>query len=140
MNSKQKESIELMRNEGYSYSRISEALGLSENTIKSYCRRNKLGGVRQEKLTESNEFNIVCKNCGIELVKDKIGQPKKFCSDKCRREWWKENDSCINRKAYYNIVCLQCGESFKSYGNKNRKFCSHRCYINNRFGGGESND
>lgn len=40
-------------------------------------------------------------------------------------------------KANYECICEYCGKTFLSYGNKNRKYCSHSCYINDRFGGGE---
>jgi len=40
----QKEQITQMRSEGFSYAKIAAALGISENTVKSFCRRNNLGG------------------------------------------------------------------------------------------------
>jgi len=43
MTQQQKEKIIKMRRGGFSYSRISTALGISENTVKSFCRRNNLG-------------------------------------------------------------------------------------------------
>lgn len=42
----------------------------------------------------------------------------------------------VNRKANYSCTCAFCGKQFTSYGNKHRKYCSHACYINDRFGGG----
>ena len=33
----------------------------------------------------------------------------------------------------YIITCKQCGKKFTSYGNRNRKYCSHKCYIYHRF-------
>ena len=39
-----------------------------------------------------------------------------------------------NRKAVYHFVCACCGEPFTAYGNENRKYCSHSCYIAGRFG------
>ena len=45
MNHQQKEDIRQMRAEGHSYAKIADRLGISENTVKSYCRRNNLGGV-----------------------------------------------------------------------------------------------
>ena len=30
-------------------------------------------------------------------------------------------------------VCEQCGKSFISYGNKNRKYCGRECYFRHRF-------
>ena len=74
-----------------------------------------------------------CRQCGKPLKQGIKGQPKKFCSEECRRFWWKDNDSELVRKAYYTIICAECGNKFESYGNKSRKFCGHACYINNRF-------
>ena len=77
MNSIEKERIEKMRLQGYSYSKISMVLAISENTIKSYCRRNNLGGVRNLSKQE-NINNESCKRCGKELIQEKRGQPRKF--------------------------------------------------------------
>ncbi|RXM53885.1 RNA polymerase subunit sigma-70, partial [Clostridium tetani] len=32
-----------------------------------------------------------------------------------------------------------CGKEFSAYGNKNRKYCSHNCYIRDRFWRDEEN-
>ena len=45
MNNLQKEQIVILRANGESYSKIADVLGISINTIKSFCRRNNLGGV-----------------------------------------------------------------------------------------------
>jgi uncharacterized protein YjcR len=45
MTSFQKEQIHRMRSAGMGYAKIAASLGVSENTIKSYCRRNNLGGI-----------------------------------------------------------------------------------------------
>jgi DNA-binding CsgD family transcriptional regulator len=127
MTEKEKEKIHLMRHNGQSYSKIASALGISKNTIKSYCRRNNLGAKKEKEIYTS------CKQCGKALTQGTKGQPKKFCSEECRRLWWKANESQYNKKAFYTLRCIGCGEKFQSYGNKNRKFCSHACYINYRF-------
>ena len=33
----------------------------------------------------------------------------------------------------YKLKCAYCGKDFISYGNKKRKYCSHYCYIHDRF-------
>ncbi len=33
--------------------------------------------------------------------------------------------------------CPRCGSTFRAYRNRNRKYCSHECYIADRFGGGK---
>lgn len=133
MKDTQKEKIHKMREAGMSYSKIASALTISENTIKSYCRRNNLGDKKDIKPKNDEERYTSCKYCRKALTQGIKGQPKKFCCDECRRLWWKANDSEYNRKAFYTLRCVGCGKEFQSYGNKNRKFCSHACYINYRF-------
>lgn len=137
MTNNEKEKIKVLREKGYSYSKIAGVLDRSENTIKAFCRRNNLGGVKASRVTAKNEKSVKCKQCEKELEQSEKGTRKKFCSDKCRRQWWKEHDYCIDRKAYYTLTCYECGNKFKSYGNKNRKYCSHNCYIKKRFGKGD---
>jgi len=137
MKEDQKARIISLRHEGRSYSQIATALSLSENTVKSICRRS--AKVSKEELIAKSAD--CCKNCGVSLKIRNFGKPAKFCSDTCRREWWKNNNSSPNRKAYYPCTCLGCDKEFLSYGNGNRKYCSHSCYISKQFkSGGETND
>lgn len=46
----------------------------------------------------------------------------------------------LNKKAVYTHTCAGCGREFTAYGNARRKYCSHACYINHRFGGGGADD
>ena len=133
MTSIQMEQIQKMRQEGQSYSHIASNLKISKNTIKSYCRRNKLLASENMKAKEEKEIYTSCKHCGKPLTQGTKGKPKKFCSEECRRLWWKANDSELVKKAYYTISCAECGNIFESYGNRSRKFCGHACYIKNRF-------
>ena len=133
MTNNQKEKIQEMRQEGQSYLQIASTLGISENTIKSYCRRNNLGTNVSAKTKTEKEIYTACKHCGKSLTHGTKGQPKKFCSEECRRLWWKANGSEHVKKAYYALSCTGCGKKFESYGNKSRKFCGHACYIKYRF-------
>ena len=45
MDDRQRQQIRELREEGYGYGRIAQILEISENTIKTYCRRHGLGGV-----------------------------------------------------------------------------------------------
>lgn len=140
MTGEQKKQIERMRKKGLKYSEIASDLGILENTIKSHCRRNGLAGKKEPKKQILKEKNTHCKLCGEPLKQGARGKPKKFCCEKCRRGWWKENDNKYERKAFYRLECQECGTKFESYGNKERKFCSHACYIKNRFERGEGHD
>ena len=48
MNIQQKTEIASLRSQGFGYTKIAQALGLSKNTVKSYCKRNKLSGAALE--------------------------------------------------------------------------------------------
>ena len=95
----QKEQIKALRLQGIGYVKIGEILGISDNTVRSFCRRNGLGD-----------------------------------SDTCRTAWWNSHPDCVDRKAVYAYTCAHCGKPFTAYGNKERKYCSHGCYISDRFG------
>jgi endogenous inhibitor of DNA gyrase (YacG/DUF329 family) len=140
MTKEEKEQVARHRNNGLAYSEISKVLDVSVNTIKSYCRRNGLADKKEPAKEDFNEQNTHCKQCGKALIQVLRGKPKKFCSEKCRRDWWQENQDQQTGKAYYTIKCDGCGVTFESYGNRDRKFCSHACYIKSRFGRREGNE
>ena len=118
-----------LRKEGKGYKRIAQLLGLSENTVKSFCWRRHL-------LKENPEDKKdVCPCSGKVLVQRPGRKTKMFCSDKCRMKWWNSHLEQVERKANYSYVCPVCKKNFTVYGNANRKYCSHECYIKNRFGG-----
>ena len=122
----QKERIASLRGAGASYAQIAAALSLSENTVKSYGRRNRLDNVAAEALNAPVATGS-CAQCGRAMILSKR-QDKRFCSDACRMTWWKEHPQALNRKAIYHFSCSHCGASFDSYGNNHRKYCSRGCY------------
>ena len=130
MDSKHKARIAHMRRGGMGYSRIAQALGVSENTVKSYCKRNNLGGHAN---THTSFPELSCRNCGLVLEQASGKKTRIFCSDNCRVAWWNTHLEAVNKKAIYQFSCPRCGLAFESYGNKSRKYCSHACYIRSRF-------
>lgn len=135
MTEKQKIEVERMRRNGIAYSRIAVITGLSRNTIKSYCRR--LNFKSEEERPEEKD---ICLQCGKAIVQREKVKRRKFCCTQCKTDWWKAHPDNVNRKANYELHCASCGKDFVSYGNKNRKYCCHECYINARFKGIISNN
>jgi endogenous inhibitor of DNA gyrase (YacG/DUF329 family) len=142
MNTDQKDKINQMRQVGQSYFQIATSLSLSENTVKSFCRRNKnIVSEIQFKEETAQEDNTICKQCGKHLNQEPKRKPRKYCSDKCRFAWWYSHKELLTKNSIYKIKCAYCSNEFKSYGNKNRKFCGHACFIKSRFSKeGESDD
>lgn len=121
-----KEKIIRLRNEGLSYSKIAAALCISENTVKSFCRRNNLGGIAAA--IPDKQDRRFCRQCRKALSSSPQSRTKRFCSDRCRMTWWNSHPEAVRRKAIYTFICAHCASSFSSYGNKNRKYCSRACY------------
>lgn len=125
MTDEQKLGIISMRRAGAGYGKIASTIGISINTVKSFCRRHSLG----KKVNES-----VCEQCGNPIEQQPGRKRKRFCCDLCRNRWWNKHLELVQRKAMYVIICMNCGKKFTVYGNQHRKFCSHTCYIEYRFG------
>ena len=134
MTSEVKERVTALRRAGVGYKKISQLTGISENTIKTYCKRNGLGGAAVP--APAADGGTACKCCGAPIMQTPGRKAKKFCSDRCRNRWWNAHLDLVNRKAIYEFVCPACGKPFTAYGNAHRKYCSHNCYIEDRFGGG----
>ena len=134
MTQSEKYQIEIFRIQGIGYTEIAKRMGISVNSIKTYCRRNALGGKRGYEAAGTISI-CACENCGKPVPQNTGRKKKRFCCDKCRNEYWNAHMEQVNRKANYEIVCKNCGKSFISYGNKNRKYCCHKCYLEDRFGG-----
>jgi endogenous inhibitor of DNA gyrase (YacG/DUF329 family) len=126
MTDKQKQQIITLRRNGAGYGTIASQLGVSINTVKSFCRRHSLA-------TRTN--GAVCEQCGKPIAQNPGRKRKRFCSDSCRNKWWNRHLDLVKRKTVYTFTCTNCGKVFKTYGNSRRKFCCHACYIEYRFGG-----
>ena len=138
MTEKQKSEIIRMRKCGTSFSKIADITGVSRNTIKSFCRRKNIEIQTSAVFGEPDTNELKCKQCG-KMLQVITGRKKpRFCSDRCRTQWWNSHPEAVNRKAIYNFTCDRCGKSFTAYGNNHRKYCSHNCYIESRFGGNSS--
>jgi endogenous inhibitor of DNA gyrase (YacG/DUF329 family) len=123
---------------GVGYRAIASVLGLSRDVVRNYCKSHGLNGYASDLTVNMKELikqNKACLMCGKKLNQPATGRRRKFCSDECRRKWWLKHPEAIQKKesAYYEKTCIYCGKEFKTYGNKNRKYCSHDCYIHDRF-------
>lgn len=130
MTKEEKIQIEAYRRKGIGYKQIAKELGISPNSVKSYCRRNKLQNEDLEQIT----METVCEQCGERILQKKGRKRKRFCSDRCRNQWWNAHLDQVKRKAVYEYICPVCGKPFSEYGNAKRKYCSHKCYVIGRFG------
>ena len=128
MTNEQRLIIAALRADGMGYGAIAKQVGISANTVKSFCRRRTARSGKPEAGTH------LCLCCGEPVPQIAGRKEKKFCSDKCRNKWWNAHLQQVNRKAIRDAVCQHCGKNFSVYGSAARKYCSHECYIAHRFG------
>lgn len=138
MTEDKKEIIIQLRLKGYGYKAIGDLIGKSRDSVRGFCKRNGLAGdpaLVALNVKERLNRNLLCKNCKKPIKQKSKGRTRKFCSEECRRSWWKANQDKRNEseEAVYKYTCKNCGKEFSCYGNKTRKYCSHDCYIKYRF-------
>ena len=119
MTEKEKNHIIELRQNGKTYAEISKATGLTVGGIKAFMSRYKKNTLKTS--TENH-----CIYCGRKFPKRQKTKPFKFCSPACRHKWWVVNNE-------YTSFCIACGRQFQTK-HKNQKYCSHSCYISDRYG------
>lgn len=132
MTETQKTQIHEMRRYGCTYRHIADVLSLKEGTVKTYCvRATKKGLIAPPDPTPGG----LCKQCGKPITHIPKRKKKVFCSKACRQTWWNTHLYLVDRtsKYLYHFTCPACGKQFSAYGNPDRKYCSHGCYINDRY-------
>lgn len=134
MTNEQRMIVSALRAQNMGYGAIARKVGISENTVKSFCRRN-AQRTKQERQNISTQEHR-CLYCGVPVTQNAGRKEKKFCSDKCRNKWWNAHLDKVDRRAIREVNCANCGRTFSVYGRAERKYCSHDCYIRHRFGGG----
>ena len=124
MTQEQKTWILHYREQHMTYRQIGEKLGLSPDTVKTFCRRN----TPQEDRTEASASSQ-CRNCGAPVHPLPGRRERLFCSPACRTAYWRKHNLLGKDPRY----CAGCG-ALLTGGSASRKYCSHACYIRHRFG------
>lgn len=140
MRAAEKNRIIKLRKSGRSMAEIADELGLSRNTVKSFCRRQGLTGDPQAmpEISATDEpTEKTCQYCGKPMLVYPGRKEKKYCSDSCRLRAWngRLGDECLCLAGMREYTCPVCGTVFYAYPNRKRKYCSHDCYVEARFGG-----
>ncbi len=87
MDQHQKEQVLALRTSGKTCAHITGHLGLSVNTVKSFCRRNSLQAKTKavESLSAAHiDERTACPQCGKKIMPISGRKSKRFCSDECR--------------------------------------------------------
>ena len=80
-----------MRKEGLGYKKIAKTLKMHRDSVRDFCQRNGINGLASEykiRAEELVEKGAGCLNCGIVLDQDAIGKGRRYCSERCRKQYW----------------------------------------------------
>ena len=127
--------IRELRLQGAGYKAIASGVGLSRDVVRNYCKTHDLDGYAVEVVANTKEQGGICPWCSQVMRQPGTGRKRRFCSDTCRRRWWANHpeESQKQEAAFYEKTCVYCGRPFTRYGNKNNKYCSHKCYVRDRY-------
>jgi len=125
-----KRKILELKQMGYGYKKIAKELNLSLSVVRYACN----------KMNEEELLGGSCEQCHVKLKSIKGRKEKRFCSDKCRWKWWNQHHDELKKRAYYTHICKYCNKEFTIYAVKERNYCSHECYINDKINKRKSND
>ena len=124
MTKEQKTLILYYREQHMTYRQIGEKLGLSPDTVKTFCRRKRAQSERTEESVQAQ-----CRNCGASVHPLPGRRERLFCCPACRTAYWRKHNLLGKDPRY----CAGCG-ALLTGGSASRKYCSHACYIRHRFG------
>ena len=113
--------FESLRRAGMSFAQMSEILGVSRNTLKSYARRNP---------TEEPKARTNCAFCGGKIIPR---GKQRFCSNTCRYAW-NYSHRILNAHNAIQRTCAYCGQSFYSYPSSRKVYCCRDCFLSGRYG------
>ena len=114
MTKEQKEQVIKLRQTGYGYATIADALGLTKNQVSAFCRRNHLTGIKAQTHVEEKPAASCCKNCGKPITQVPGRKLIKFCSPDCRQNWWNAHADMVNKKAIIGEKCTACGQCIEA--------------------------
>lgn len=136
----QQEEIRRLRASGEGYKRIAAMLGLSVNTVKSFCQRD---NVKQEtgrpddttakSCVYTSRENVtgesLCLRCGKPIAQIPGRRERLYCSDACRMGYWRSQAKPMGEIRR----CAGCGKVLLGH-DRSRIYCCHACYVAHRFG------
>lgn len=92
MKEEMKTRIKQLRSEGYGYKRIAKTLALTLSVVRYAVT----------KMSDEDLFEGRCEKCGIKIKSIKGKKKKRFCSDRCRWDWWNNHIKETKHKSKSN--------------------------------------
>lgn len=83
--------IPFMRKQGCGYGEIAGKLNMSKDSVKKFCKANRIGGFPIEyrlNVTEAQRRGLACMFCGMPLKQPKVGRKRMYCDCNCKKRFY----------------------------------------------------
>ena len=137
-----REQAPMLRSHGMGYGKIAAVTGLTKGIVRNLCL-NVPGGEPNENLDAQMQDGEACAFCGCPIDQhDGPGRPRRFCSDHCRRQYWRLHRAEQKRNPDIITIrqCKYCGKPFEIYGKNERKYCCRDHYLKHYYGDREERE
>ena len=137
-----REQAPLLRSHGMGYGKIAAVTDLTKGIVRNLCL-NVPETEPNESLDTQMENGEACAFCGAPIDQHGgPGRPRRFCSDHCRRQYWRLHRAEQKRNPDIIVIrqCKYCGQPFEVYGKTDRKYCCRNHYLKHYFGDREERD
>lgn len=137
-----REQAPLLRSHGMGYGKIAAVTCLTKGIVRNLCL-NVPGVTPNDNLDLQMDNGEACSFCGAPIDQHGgPGRPRRFCSDHCRRQYWRlhRTEQKRNPELLFTRQCKYCGRPFEVYGKTDRKYCSRDHYLKHYFGDREERE
>lgn len=137
-----REQAGLLRSHGMGYGKIAAITNLTKGTVRNLCLKVPVA-TSNDNLDVQMKIGEACAFCGRPIDQHGgPGRPRRFCSDHCRRQYWRlhRQEQKRNPDIIYMRQCNYCGQPFEVYGKSNRKYCCRTHYLKHYFGDREERE
>lgn len=137
-----REQAGLLRSSGMGQQKVVSMTGLTISAVRNIEKKITVGAP-DDLLPAKMEKGEACAFCGCSIDQHGgPGRPRRFCSDHCRRQYWRlhRSEQKRNPNILFTRQCRYCGQSFEIYGKNDRKYCCRDHYLKHYYGDREERE
>jgi len=126
-----REQARLLREKGMSLRKVAAITGLTKDVVRNISRKIVVAADDDDTLDSRINGGQACTYCGGSMEQHVgSGRPRRFCSERCRRQYWRLHRPEQKKKEdkLFLRICAYCGKTFQIYGKNDRKYCCREHY------------
>lgn len=137
-----REQAGMLRSHGMGQQKVVSLTGLTISAVRNIEKKIQPGPT-DDQLPAKMQSGEACSFCGCPIDQHGgPGRPRRFCSDHCRRQYWRlhRSEQWRSPNLIFTRQCKYCGQPFEVYGKTDRKYCCRDHYLKHYFGDREERE